>query len=33
MSETVLDYRETGIALKARAVLFRASHHSASLEH
>jgi DNA helicase II / ATP-dependent DNA helicase PcrA len=32
VAETVLDHRETGIALKAQAVLFRASHHSASLE-
>src|SRR5665647_2804976 len=30
--ETVLESRETGIALKSQAVLFRASHHSASLE-
>jgi DNA helicase-2/ATP-dependent DNA helicase PcrA len=28
----VLEYRETGIPLKAQAVLFRASHHSAALE-
>jgi DNA helicase-2/ATP-dependent DNA helicase PcrA len=28
----VLENRETGIALKAQAVLFRASHHSAALE-
>ena len=30
--ESVLVRRETGIALKAQAVLFRASHHSAALE-
>ncbi len=30
--ETVLESREAGVALKAQAVLFRASHHSASLE-
>ena len=30
--ERILDNREAGIALKAQAVLFRASHHSASLE-
>jgi DNA helicase-2/ATP-dependent DNA helicase PcrA len=30
--EKVLEHRETGMALKAQAVLFRASHHSASLE-
>src|SRR5262245_21829930 len=30
--ERVLDNREAGLALKAQAVLFRASHHSASLE-
>ncbi|HEY2534675.1 MAG TPA: ATP-dependent helicase [Xanthobacteraceae bacterium] len=30
--ERVLENRETGIALKAQAVLFRASHHSANLE-
>src|SRR5215212_4497178 len=30
--ETVLESREAGLTLKARAVLFRASHHSASLE-
>jgi DNA helicase-2/ATP-dependent DNA helicase PcrA len=30
--ERVLDNRETGLALKEQAVLFRASHHSASLE-
>jgi DNA helicase II / ATP-dependent DNA helicase PcrA len=30
--ETILKDREAGIALKAQAVLFRASHHSASLE-
>jgi DNA helicase-2/ATP-dependent DNA helicase PcrA len=30
--EQVLEARETGIALKAQAVLFRASHHSANLE-
>lgn len=30
--EAVLARRETGIALKAQAVLFRASHHSAALE-
>ena len=28
----VLENRETGIRLKSQAVLFRASHHSASLE-
>jgi DNA helicase-2/ATP-dependent DNA helicase PcrA len=30
--EKVLDYRECGLALKAQAVLFRASHHSGPLE-
>lgn len=30
--ETVLERREAGIALKQQAVLFRASHHSATLE-
>jgi DNA helicase II / ATP-dependent DNA helicase PcrA len=30
--ETVLEQRETGLALKAQAVLFRASHHSGPLE-
>jgi DNA helicase-2/ATP-dependent DNA helicase PcrA len=30
--QKVLDYRECGIALKAQAVLFRASHHSGPLE-
>jgi ATP-dependent DNA helicase UvrD/PcrA len=30
--EKILEARETGIILKAQAVLFRASHHSASLE-
>ncbi len=30
--ETVLQHREAAIALKSQAVLFRASHHSASLE-
>jgi DNA helicase II / ATP-dependent DNA helicase PcrA len=30
--EKILENRETGMALKAQAVLFRASHHSASLE-
>ena len=30
--EKVLGNRETGIALKAQAVLFRASHHSGPLE-
>ena len=30
--DSILDYRECGIALKSQAVLFRASHHSASLE-
>jgi DNA helicase-2/ATP-dependent DNA helicase PcrA len=30
--ENILENRESGIALKAQAVLFRASHHSASLE-
>ena len=32
VAETVLAYREAGIVLKAQAVLFRASHHSAPLE-
>jgi ATP-dependent DNA helicase UvrD/PcrA len=32
VAHTVLDHREAGIALKAQAVLFRASHHSALLE-
>jgi DNA helicase II / ATP-dependent DNA helicase PcrA len=32
VAEKILDNRETGIALKAQAVLFRASHHSAHLE-
>ncbi len=30
--ETILENREAGIALKSQAVLFRASHHSATLE-
>ena len=30
--ERVLAQREAGLALKAQAVLFRASHHSAALE-
>jgi DNA helicase-2/ATP-dependent DNA helicase PcrA len=30
--ESILENRETGIALKAQAVLFRASHHSGQLE-
>jgi DNA helicase II / ATP-dependent DNA helicase PcrA len=30
--EQVLEYRESGLALKAQAVLFRASHHSGPLE-
>jgi DNA helicase-2/ATP-dependent DNA helicase PcrA len=30
--ESILENRESGIVLKAQAVLFRASHHSASLE-
>jgi DNA helicase II / ATP-dependent DNA helicase PcrA len=32
VAERVLENRESGTALKAQAVLFRASHHSASLE-
>jgi len=32
IAERILDNRETGIRLKSQAVLFRASHHSASLE-
>jgi DNA helicase II / ATP-dependent DNA helicase PcrA len=32
VAERVLDHRESGIALKSQAVLFRASHHSAGLE-
>ncbi|HEU5272264.1 MAG TPA: ATP-dependent helicase [Xanthobacteraceae bacterium] len=32
VAETVLEQREAGLALKAQAVLFRASHHSAPLE-
>jgi DNA helicase II / ATP-dependent DNA helicase PcrA len=32
VATSVLDNRERGIALKSQAVLFRASHHSASLE-
>ena len=32
VAERVLEYRETGIALKAQAVLFRTSSHSAQLE-
>jgi DNA helicase-2/ATP-dependent DNA helicase PcrA len=32
VADTVLDNREAGVALKAQAVLFRASHHSAALE-
>jgi DNA helicase-2/ATP-dependent DNA helicase PcrA len=32
VAEQVLATRETGLALKAQAVLFRASHHSAALE-
>ena len=32
VAEKILENRETGIALKAQAVLFRASHHSAHLE-
>jgi DNA helicase-2/ATP-dependent DNA helicase PcrA len=32
VAERVLENRETGTALKAQAVLFRASHHSAALE-
>jgi len=32
VAHTVLEHREAGIALKAQAVLFRASHHSALLE-
>jgi ATP-dependent DNA helicase UvrD/PcrA len=32
VAERVLAYRETGMALKAQAVLFRASNHSAALE-
>jgi DNA helicase-2/ATP-dependent DNA helicase PcrA len=31
-AESILAHRERGIALKAQAVLFRASHHSAALE-
>jgi DNA helicase-2/ATP-dependent DNA helicase PcrA len=31
-AEAILQHRENGIALKAQAVLFRASHHSANLE-
>ena len=30
--ERILEYRESGMTLKAQAVLFRASHHSAALE-
>jgi DNA helicase-2/ATP-dependent DNA helicase PcrA len=30
--EKVLEYRETGLTLKAQAILFRASHHSGPLE-
>jgi DNA helicase-2/ATP-dependent DNA helicase PcrA len=30
--ENILEHRETGIALKSQAVLFRAAHHSANLE-
>jgi DNA helicase-2/ATP-dependent DNA helicase PcrA len=30
--EKVLEYREAGLALKAQAILFRASHHSGPLE-
>jgi len=32
VADRVLEHRETGLKLKAQAVLFRASHHSASLE-
>ena len=32
MVEKVLEYREAGLALKAQAILFRASHHSGPLE-
>jgi DNA helicase-2/ATP-dependent DNA helicase PcrA len=32
VADRVLDYREAGMALKAQAVLFRASHHSGPLE-
>ena len=32
IAETILENREAGITLKAQAVLFRASHHSARLE-
>jgi DNA helicase-2/ATP-dependent DNA helicase PcrA len=32
VTERILEYRETGIALKSQAVLFRASSHSAQLE-
>ena len=32
VAEQILENRETGTALKAQAVLFRASHHSAALE-
>jgi DNA helicase-2/ATP-dependent DNA helicase PcrA len=31
-ADTILQYRESGLALKMQAVLFRASHHSAPLE-
>ena len=32
VADRVLEHRETGIALKSQAVLFRSSHHSASVE-
>ena len=32
VTDKILEHRETGILLKAQAVLFRASHHSAQLE-
>jgi DNA helicase-2/ATP-dependent DNA helicase PcrA len=32
VAERILEHRERGIALKSQAVLFRASHHSASVE-
>src|SRR5262245_28333275 len=32
VTDKILEYREAGILLKAQAVLFRASHHSAQLE-
>jgi DNA helicase II / ATP-dependent DNA helicase PcrA len=32
VAQQILDSRETGVSLKAQAVLFRASHHSAQLE-